>query len=168
MTKGQRDIASFLVRFTQDLWQDAQGDPQVHWRGHIRHIQGDEEVRFTSFTEAVDFIQRYLAQLTLGALDTLPGGDKMDQEKTLRESFKLWEEFASSYTEIMFKTMEQTLKQSQAFTHQMDEAVQQALKSWRLPVQADQAQIIEAVNNLQAQVEALAKKVEGMEKALEE
>ena len=30
--KAQRDIASFVLRFTQELWQDPQGEPRVEWR----------------------------------------------------------------------------------------------------------------------------------------
>ncbi|RME44517.1 MAG: hypothetical protein D6791_12995 [Chloroflexi bacterium] len=165
MMKTQRDVASFVLRFTQELWQDAQGDPHIQWRGQIRHVQGDEETRFTDFTDAVAFMQRYLTQLTL---DALPGGDKVDEEKVLRESFKLWEQFASSYTDMMFEAIERTMKQSEAFKQQMDEAVENALKAWQLPVQSDQRQIIEALNGLQAQVQALAEKVENLEKALKE
>jgi hypothetical protein len=166
MTKIQRDIASFVLRFTQDLWQDAQGEPHVEWRGHIRHIQGDEEVRFTDFSEAVTFIQRYLMQLTLGTLAALPEGDQMDQEKTLHESFKLWEKFASSYTDMMFDAVEQTIKQSEAFKKQMDEAVTESLKAWKPPAQAESGQIIEMLQALQAQVQTLGDKVDSLEKSL--
>jgi transcriptional regulator of heat shock response len=161
--KAQRDIASFVLRFTQEQWQDAEGEPRVQWRGHIRHVQSDEEVRFTDFAEAVAFIQRSLIQLTL---NTLGDNDKMEQEKVLRESFKLWEEFASSYTKMMFDAMDQAMKQSEAFKVHADEAVGQAMKSWQLPVQSDQGKIIEALDSLQKQVQTLSKKVEGLEKTM--
>jgi hypothetical protein len=164
MTEAQRNIASFLVRFTQDLWQDENGEPRVQWRGHIRHVQDDEEARFTDFTEVVTFIQQHLTQLTLDALE----GGKMDQEKTLHESFKLWEQFTSSYMDMMFKGMEQTLKQSEAMREQMDSAVRQALSSWGLPAQADQGEIVEALNKLQKQVQALSRKVGRLEKSLQQ
>jgi hypothetical protein len=168
MIKVQRDVASFLVRFTQDLWQDDEGEPHIQWRGHIRHIQGDNETRFTDFAEAVSFIQKYLTQLTLDALNTFPGGDKMDQEETLRESFKLWEKFASSYTNMMFDAMERTIKQSDAIREQMDETVKSAMKSWQPPTQTDQGQIVEALHDLKAQIQILTEKVERLEKGLGE
>jgi hypothetical protein len=164
MMKPQNNVASFVLRFTQEMWQDAQDEPHVQWRGHIRHVQGDEEDRFTDFAEAVAFIQRYLAQLTMEAI---AGGQNMNQEKVLQESFKLWEQFASSYTGMMFEAMEQTVKQSQTFKEQIDQATQRALKAWQLPGQPDQKQMIEVLKSLQAQVEALTAKVEKLEQALQ-
>jgi len=166
MTDTQRDVASFVLRFTQDLWQDGQGEPHVEWRGHIRHIQGDEETRFTDFSEAVTFIQRYLMQLTLGTLDTLQGGGTMDQEKTLHESFKLWENFASSYTNMMFEAMEQTMKQSEVFKERMDDAVKESLQAWRPSTPEDPGQVVEALQALQAQIQALTDKGDSLEKTM--
>jgi hypothetical protein len=164
MIKTQNNIASFVLRFTQELWRDAQGEPHVQWRGHIRHVQGDEEDRFTDFAEAVAFIQRYLTQLTLEALT---GGQPMNQEKLLQESFKVWEQFAASYTDMMFETMQQTVKQSEAFREQFDQAAERALKAWQLSPQPQYGQLVEAINLLQAQVQTLTSKVEDLEKSLQ-
>ncbi|MCK6625708.1 MAG: energy transducer TonB [Anaerolineae bacterium] len=164
MIKTQNNIASFVLRFTQELWRDAQGEPHVQWRGHIRHVQGDEEDRFTDFAEAVAFIQRYLTQLTLEALT---GGQPMNQEKVLQESFKVWEQFAASYTDMMFETMQQTVKQSEAFREQFDQAAERALKAWQLSPQPQYGQLVEAINLLQAQVQTLTSKVEDLEKSLQ-
>jgi len=164
MIKTQNNIASFVLRFTQELWRDAQGEPHVQWRGHIRHVQGDEEDRFTDFAEAVAFIQRYLTQLTLEALT---GGQPVNQEKVLQESFKVWEQFAASYTDMMFETMQQTVKQSEAFREQFDQAAERALKAWQLSPQPQYGQLVEAINLLQAQVQTLTSKVEDLEKSLQ-
>lgn len=163
MIKTQNNIASFVLRFTQEVWRDAQGEPHVQWRGHIRHVQDDEEDRFTDFAEAVAFIQRYLTQLTL---ETLAGGQTMNQEQVLQESFKLWEQFASSYAEMMLAAMGRAVKQSQTFREQIDQATRRALKAWPFPFQSDQGQVVEALNALQAQIQALTEKIENLEKAL--
>jgi hypothetical protein len=165
MNKTHNNVASFVLRFTQALWQDTQGEPHVQWRGHIRHVQGDEEGRFTDFAEAVAFIQHTLTQLTLNAL---PGGSPMSQEKVIRESFKLWEQFASSYSEMMFQAMEQAFKQSEAFRDQMKEVKDQALKAWQFPAPSEQAQILQALAELKAQLQTLAGKVEHLEQKLQE
>jgi hypothetical protein len=164
MTKPQNNIASFVLRFTQELSHDAQGEPHVHWRGHIRHVQGDEEDRFTDFAEAVIFIQRYLLQLTLAALS---GGQTLSHEKVLQESFKMWERFASSYGEMMFQAIEQTAKQSQTFKAHIDQATQRAFKVWQIPRSSDQKQLIEVLNSLQVQMQLLTNKVEKLEQALQ-
>lgn len=165
MTASQNNIASFVLRFTQQVWQDAEGEPHVQWRGHIRHVQGDEEDRFTDFAEAVAFIQHYLTQLTVEALS---GGGAMSQERVTRESFKLWEQFASSYTDIMFQSVQQMLKQSETIKEQMAEARNRMIKAWQLPAISADAQLLETLAELKAQVQFLAGKVESLEKTLQE
>ncbi|MCI0422650.1 MAG: hypothetical protein L0312_26095 [Acidobacteria bacterium] len=160
----QRGIASFVLRMTQDLWQDAQGEPHVQWRGQIRHVQDEDEASFTDFADAVTFIQGHLTKLTL---DNLSGGTNMEQEKVLRESFKLWEQFASTYNKMMFEAMEKTIQQSEAIKQQMDQAVERSMKTWKLPAAANPAEILAALDKLSAQVEALTEKVVGLEKSLQ-
>jgi len=162
MTKPH-NVASFVLRFTQEMWQDTQGEPHVRWRGHIRHVQGNQEERFTDFAEAVTFIQRYLTELTA---DSLAGDKNVSQEKIFKESFKLWEQFASSYSNMMFQAMEQTVKQSETLKEQMDEATKRALNAWQLPEQPSEEKVLEALNNLQAQMQALTDKVAKLESEL--
>ena len=164
MTKSH-NVASFVLRFTQEMWQDTQGEPHVRWRGHIRHVQGDEEERFTDFTEAVSFIQHYLTELTE---DSLAGNGGVSQEKVLTESLKLWEKFASSYANMMVQAMEQTVKQSEIIKEQMDEATKQTLNVWQVPGQLNEGRIVEVLNSLQAQVQALTEKIDVLEKRIEE
>jgi len=127
--KGQRDTASFVLRFTQDLWKDDGGDPRVEWRGHIRRVQDGEELRFTDITEAMTFIQNSLLDVTMNAV---PKEDKGYREKAMRESLKLWEKFAESYTTLFVEAMQRSVKQSEVFQKQVTEAVEQAIKPWWL------------------------------------
>jgi hypothetical protein len=163
MTKAH-NIASFVLRFTQELWQDHQGEPHVRWRGHIQHVQGDEEDRFTDLAEAIAFMQRYLTELTF---DTLSRGKEMSQEKVFQESFKLWGQFASTYADLMTRTFEQSIKQSEVFKERIDEAREQMLRAWQLPGQPDQKSILEAMQELQEQVQSLADRVKHLEEALQ-
>ena len=164
MTKSH-NIASFVLRFTQELWQDTHGEPHVRWRGHIRHVQGDQEERFTDFAEAVTFIQRYLTELTV---DSLAGDESVSQEKVFKENFKLWEQFASSYSNMMFQAMEQTVKQSETIKEHMDEAAKQALSAWQLPGQPNQEKILEALISLQAQIQTLTNRLEQLEESIQQ
>jgi hypothetical protein len=160
----QRNVASFMLRLTQDLWQDENGEPRVQWRGYINHVQGEAEKTFTDFADALAFIQNQLTELTLNAI---PGGAQMDQEKVLKESFKLWEQFASSYSNMMFEAMEKTIQQSNAIREQMDEVVGEALKGWPMPAAAPagESELLEALKSMQEQLTQLTKKVEKLEKA---
>src|SRR5690348_13937830 len=132
MLKTQNNVASFVLRFTQELWQDAEGEPRVQWRGHIRHVQGDEEDRFIDFAEAVTFIQRHLTQLTLGALS---GDQTLDPLKMFKESLQIWDQFTTAYTGVAFDALEQTMKQTHVVKEQIDQATQRAFKTWHLPMQ---------------------------------
>lgn len=175
--KGQRDIASFVLRFTQEMWQDDQGDPRVEWRGHIRHVQGDEEFHFTELNEALQFIQKALMQLTM---DTVPKDNKPFQDKAMRESFKLWETFAQSYADMMVQAMERTVKQSEAVSRQLTETVEQAWRPWWLmgltpsgKAEAqqglspeDQQRLMQTLLTMQEQLEILARKVNNLEEKM--
>ena len=160
------NIASFMLRFTQELWQDAAEEAHIRWRGHIQHVQGHDEDRFTDFAEAIAFMQRHLTRLTT---DSLGGDENVSQEKIFKESFKLWEQFASSYTNTMFQAMEQGMKQSETVKKQMEEVQENTLKAWQLPFQGtDQGPLLQTLSELQAQVESLSKKVEDLEKKLKD
>lgn len=159
------NIASFVLRFTQELWQDPEREPHVRWRGHIRHVQGDEEKRFVDFAEALMFIQMYLTQLTM---DALTGYGKMSQERILGESFNLWHKVASSYSDMMLQSMEQTLRQSEAFREQVDETRQQLWRMWQIPKAqpTNQEELLTMIRELQVQVQSLSYKVDQLEKEL--
>jgi hypothetical protein len=52
-------IVSFIIRFVQD--QPRNDIILRPYRGAIRHIQTDEEVNFSNWEDAVDFIRRYVS-----------------------------------------------------------------------------------------------------------
>jgi len=181
--KGQRDIASFVLRFTQDLWRDQEGQPRVEWRGQVRRVQDGEELRFTDLADAMNFIQESLLKVTMNAV---PKEDKMYQDKAMRESLKMWEKFAENYTSLMVDAMQQTMKQSESFQRQFQDAVEQTMKPWWLmgfptpsepkakesetaaAAAAAQAQILQTLAALQAQIGLLSQKVTNLEAQLQE
>lgn len=160
------NIASFVLRFTQELWQDTNGEPHIRWRGHIRHVQGNEEERFTDFTQAVSFMQHFLTALTV---ETFAGAENMSQEKVFQESLKWWDNVAANYAKIMSQAVEQSFKQSETFREQMDEASKKMLAAWGFPVQKEQQQeLVESLKALQQQIKTLADRVESLEKQLQQ
>jgi hypothetical protein len=46
-------ISSFVIRFVVDARPGS-------YRGEIRHIQTNEEIHFSTWQDAVDFIERYV------------------------------------------------------------------------------------------------------------
>lgn len=165
------NVASFVLRFTQELWRDVASDPHVRWRGQIRHVQNDVEERFTDFAEAVAFIQRNLTHLTV---DTFSGEKNMSQEKVFEESFKLWEQFATSYSQMMVGAMEQTLKQTEVLSQQIGDIQDKTLQAFGLsgssadqPLdQAELSKLMATIFALQTQVVALSERIARLEAQL--
>ncbi len=52
-------IYSFIIRFVLDEAPGAEGDQAVY-HGAIRHIQSAEEISFNQWSEAVEFMQRFV------------------------------------------------------------------------------------------------------------
>lgn len=106
--KPKRDISSFVLRFTQDIWQDDQGEPRVEWRGHVRHVQDGKELHFKDVAEAMHFFQAVLLSRTN---ECMKQADEGEREKVVAESKKLWERFAASYTDMFADAVQQTQRQ---------------------------------------------------------
>lgn len=155
MVDPEKDIASFTLRFVQQRWRDASGEPKVQWRGIIRHIQSSDETSFTDFVEALEFIQSHLAQLTLEATS---GDSKPEQEKFLNESLKFWERFASNYSDMMFSALQQSMKQSEAIKEQVEKTAAQVLGTTQASAQQDFARIVVAIKELHSSLEILSNK----------
>ncbi len=63
-------VQSFIVRFVEDVPDDAAAPGSPAWRGVIIHVQTDEEKAFTHLADAVTFISRYV-----------PLGDMLEKEE---------------------------------------------------------------------------------------
>ena len=168
-TQQSTNIASFLLRFTQERWEDAQREPHVRWRGHIRHVQGAAEDRFTDFSQAAAFMQQNLAALTM---QTFAADSLERRERVLREGLQLWEQFAVSYTQVVSSAWEQAIdesvKSSERLRQRVESARDQTLRLWGLPVpepptsERERALTAE-VETLRAQVATLEARIAEME-----
>ena len=63
--------ASFILRFTQEHTPGAELAAGA-WRGLIRHVQTNEEIRFTRIESALAFITHYV---------NLTNGDRVEHER---------------------------------------------------------------------------------------
>ncbi len=54
----QPAISSFVIRFVRESAEDS--EESASYRGAIRHVQTDEEVGFTQWQDAVNFIEQYI------------------------------------------------------------------------------------------------------------
>ena len=123
-------VASFLLRFTQHIWQNEQGDPKVDWRGTVQHVQNETTTHFTEFVNALGFIQAQLADVTR---KTLKEQNKMDMEKGMQESFKLLDQFSKQYSEMMLGTVQKNLDQTTQWNEKLSESMRNSFQSWITP-----------------------------------
>jgi hypothetical protein len=169
--KAQREVASFVLRFTQDLWQDPHGEPRVEWRGQVQRVQDGEEIRFTDLSDAMSFIQESLLKLTMACV---PKDNKTYQEKAMQESLKFWEKFATGYANMLVEAIQQSMKQSEAFQKQVSEAMMTPWWLMGLPEPANHSitpatgatQLQETLLALQEKIEALNVRMNRLEEAL--
>ena len=166
----KEETASFVLRFTQKIFQDSDGKPGVQWRGHIRHVQGGEEKRFSEFEDVASFIQTKLADLTIQAME-----DKSPEEQKgiLSKSFDLWKKMAFEAPKLVVDTLKDPKKQVAQFQNQInqvgevisqkiEERVGQSLEidEWRAASKNDCNNLVEMMGKMANSIEALSAKVE--------
>ena len=101
------ETASFMMRFTQNIYEE-DGESKVQWRGNVSHIQSGEDLNFSDFKDAVDFIQQHLTDLTVGATS-----DKSseEQENILSKSLSIFKTVAASAPFLIKETLKDPRKQ---------------------------------------------------------
>lgn len=128
--KSQRDVSSFVLRFTQDLWQDLNGEPHIEWRGHIQRVQDGAEIHFTDLITALCFIQKSLLQLTSNAVCNEV---TIDGDRALQESLRFWEKFATSDAHKLAEAIQLSMPQTGGFQAPLSQRLEQPTKpGWQL------------------------------------
>lgn len=125
---AQSDIASFVLRFTQDLWRDAAGEPHLRWRGHIRHVQSDADARFTEFADAVAFMRAQLARLTEASVAEAP---EADRESVMLASLEIWERFAQTSAEVLAEALKASVDRGESLGREAYDLWTQGLEFWK-------------------------------------
>jgi len=170
MAVKKDETASFVLRFTQKIFQTEAGDPEVQWRGNIRHVQGGDEQRFSEFEEVVQFIQGKLAELTIQAM-----GDKTPEEQKgiLSKSFDLWKKMASSAPKMVLETIKDPKKQVAQFQDQIQDQLTQLknefgekldVDSWMASSKSNNNEMMEMMKKMSDEISALNKKVDKLSK----
>ncbi|MBX2870591.1 MAG: hypothetical protein KTR30_00770 [Saprospiraceae bacterium] len=166
MSVKKDETASFMLRFTQKIFNNESGEPQVQWRGNIRHVQGGEEQRFSKFDDVVSFIQSKLADLTIQAMEDKP---IEEQKGILSKSFDMWKKMAFEGPKMVMETikdpkkgMAQIQDQIQDLSHQVKDEISQKLEidTWKTASKSDFKEIMEKLSAISAEVSALNAKVD--------
>ena len=158
------ETTSFVLRFNQKVFTDEQGESQVQWRSHIRHVQTGKEQRFSDFSKALEFIQNQLAELTLKGVEDKP---VEEQKGILEKSFNLWKKMAVDYPKKMLETIKDPklqVEQIQNQVSQVGEAISQSveseIKKWQGASKADVTELLEVVHQLADDMKELKRKVD--------
>lgn len=100
-----QDVVSFVLRFVREV-----GDQQQsRWRGTIRHVQGSAERQFSSFAEAVRFMQDHTAEVVM---DALKDSTELSLNHPLLDTLRLWGEFIPQYNQLLLEKFSEALTQS--------------------------------------------------------
>jgi len=174
MAAKKDETASFVLRFTQKIFQDKDGESNVQWRGKVSHVQGGDEIRFSEFEEVSNFIQTKLADLTVQAIE---GKTPEEQKGILSKSFDLWKKMALETPKMVLDTIKDPKKQvaqfqnqinqvSDAVTQRIEERLGQKLEidEWRAASKNDYASMMEQMTNMAKAIETLSKKVDKLSK----
>lgn len=122
MAKRKEETVSFVLRFTQKIFQDEDDSHGVQWRGRIRHVQGNDEQGFSDFDQAVRFMQSKMNKLTAEAIkDKSPE----EQEGILSKSLQLWKQMATVAPKVMLETLKDPKGSVEQFSEQVTEQVSQ-------------------------------------------
>jgi hypothetical protein len=57
---SESNVSSFIIRFVEDP-AAADQPPPASWRGLIRHVQSNQEIRFSTIGQALAFMNRFVA-----------------------------------------------------------------------------------------------------------
>jgi len=174
MATKKEETASFVIRFTQKIFQSEAGEPEVQWRGNIRHVQGGDEKRFSEFDDVVEFIREKLADLTIQAME-----DKSPEEQKgiLAKSFDLWKKMALDTPKMVLDTIKDPKKQIEqvqnqihqvgdSITQRIEERIGQKLEidDWRTTSKTDHKNLVTLIETLTDTVAKLNKKVDKLSK----
>jgi len=174
MAVKKDETASFMLRFTQKIFQNEDGESQVQWRGNIRHVQGGDEKRFSEFDDALNFIQGKLAEMTIQQME-----DKSPEEQKgiLSKSFNLWKKMALSGPKMVMETIKDPKKQVEQIQSQIQdqvEAIQQKVESriaqnvdvdeWRGVSKSDHKSMMDLLEKMSKEISSLNKRVNKLSK----
>lgn len=166
MSTKKDETASFMLRFTQKIFNSESGEPQIQWRGNIRHVQGGEEKRFSDFDEALSFIQSKLADLTILAMEDKP---IEEQKGILSKSFDLWKKMALDGPRMVMETIKDPKKQVAQLQDQLQDQIEQVkggfsekleVSSWLAASKSDYQQVMQMLGQISNDIAALNEKVD--------
>lgn len=178
MAEKKEETASFVLRLSQKIFKSDEGEPQIQWRGNIRHVQSGDEIRISDYNAATEFVKNKLGDLTQKAVEDKP---EEEQKGILSKSFDFWKKVAIEAPKMVMETIKDPKKQAvhlqeqiteqfqqigDAIEHKIEERVGKKLELEDIlgSSKADSRKILEMLADMSEQITALNKKVEKLSK----
>lgn len=168
MSKEQ--TASFMIRFSQKQYLDDKGTEAVQWRGKISHVQSGEDTNFVDFDKAADFMQRRLSLITQS---TVSEEAATEQEGILTKSFDMLKRIRQQAPAFVMDTIKDPLGQVENIQDQIKEQLRDVggdlsqkldVDNIRTASRNDYKEMVTIMKSMAAQIDALAKKVDRIDK----
>ena len=181
MATKKDETASFVLRFTQKIYQNEEDEPQIQWRGNVRHVQTGDEKNFSKFDEVVQFIQESLTDLTVQAVENKT---PEEQKGIIAKSFDLWKRMAIETPRLVMDTIKDPKKQAQHIQEQIQEQIQERMHQvgdaftqklgdvreklevdeWLASSKSDYKNIVKILENMSEEIKSLNEKVDKLSK----
>ena len=169
MSKKQDQNASFMVRFSQNIFEE-DGESKVQWRGKISHVQGGEEQNFSDFNDALLFMRDRLANLTKEATK-----DKTteQQEGILQKSLYMWKTMKEVGPKVLMETIKDPKKQLSHIQDQIQDQISTIseeigekvhIDEWRNASRSDFKKVKKSISELSTEIKKLSDKIESIRK----
>ena len=169
MAGKKNENVSFVLRFTQKIYETESGEHSIQWRGNIKHVQGEDENKFVEFEDAVSFMQQKLADLTIEGIENK---SPKEQKGILAKNFELWKKMTLDSPKLVLdvlKDPKKQLSQVQAQVTQMGDSITQRIEErlgqrldideWRASSKSDHKMLVDKIDTLTEQLESLSKTV---------
>jgi phosphoenolpyruvate-protein kinase (PTS system EI component) len=178
MPENKEETASFVLRLTQKIYKSDEGEPQVQWRGNIRHVQSGDEQRIADYEAATEFVRKKLGDLTQKAVENQP---EEEQKGILSKSIDFWKKVATEAPKLVIETIKDPKKQATHLQEQITEQFQQIGDNLEHKIEerfgkkieledilgsskADFRKILEMLTDMSEQINTLNKRVEKLSK----
>lgn len=161
--------ASFMIRFTQKIFKDDNGNADVQWRGKISHVQSGDDKGFVDFENAIGFMQEKLEDLTASSI---VDKSEEDQDGILTKSFDLLKKIKQNAPKIVMDTIKDPIGQVGNIKDQIEEQIKDVgdeisqkieIDNLRMVSRSDYKDMMTLMQKMSSQIDTLSKKVDALE-----
>ena len=161
--------SSFVIRFTQKLFDDTEGNANIQWRGKISHVQGGDQTSFSEFEDAIEFMESKLSEMTVASVESAPDKTKEEKEGLISKSFDIWKKVSKSAPMLMLDVLKdpkgQVTQIQEQISHVGDEISQKIeIDDWRMASKSDFKTMMSTISQMAKEISSLNKKVDKLSK----